>query len=720
MKDLKSQTKLMMITVMVAIIGLISPAAAGASEGEIDIAEMDLAGLLDNIVLSASKHEETLEEAPANVFIVTSQMIENYGCRNIGEALSLVPGIYITDDYSMSQVGVRGISPYGDWNSHVMVLIDGRPINEQYGGTSSIDMPGVDVANLDRIEVIKGPASSLYGSNAFFGIINLITKHPDTEQISLSSRYYSGTNTKGSVLHIYKRPSRDLSFNITASFYDQNGSELFFNEFSDPNNTDLLSLDEWGYNQFYTDAESFTAGVAKNKNTMENFSTHSTVNYKDWSLTLHSASLNTGIAHSMWGSLFNSPENRFTERMHFVDLGYRTSLADNFSLTSRLSYNYYNWADYVMYNYYSEEVAPDYLPGPIWKDNEFNSSVTSEVKFHWDINDRNTFIFGSEVQFHKISHESGETETDGETIVENAIPVENQESDGRIYNLYAQDEHSFSDKVKFVGGLHFNYYTYTTGKVMPKGALIVNPYENGTYKFIASQGFRSPTFYELTFDDGEFYYANSDLDPELIRSYEGIVSHRFAHGLSVDMAANFSQIDDLILLALVEASDPGHPGGDYLDEVQSFRNAGEMEGTSYELSIKRNPVYRLSGFANVTYQKIRIKDSEQSAAIYNSPKWLGNFGLTYQLVPNRYFASVRTRYIASRYLWDESILEAQTLVDLSLRARNLFGWLDVGLGVKNVLDADTFEPLGYDYAPSTRIQRPGRSLSFSLKTTREW
>jgi outer membrane receptor for ferrienterochelin and colicins len=141
-----------------------------------DIADLSLDSLLDNIVVAASKHEETLEESPANVFIVSQAMIDNYGCQTIGEALALVPGIYVTDDYSLAQIGVRGISTFGDWNSHVMLLIDGRSTSEQYGGTSNLEESGLSLDNIERIEVIKGPASSLYGSNVIYGLIDLTSR----------------------------------------------------------------------------------------------------------------------------------------------------------------------------------------------------------------------------------------------------------------------------------------------------------------------------------------------------------------------------------------------------------------------------------------------------------------------------------------------------------------------------------------------------------------
>ncbi|MEE8576576.1 MAG: TonB-dependent receptor plug domain-containing protein, partial [candidate division Zixibacteria bacterium] len=335
---------------------------------EIDIAQMDLQGLLDNVVVSASKHVETLEEAPANVFIITREMMDNYGCENIGEALSLAPGIYITDDYSVSLIGIRGISAFGDWNSHVKVLVDGRPTSEQYAGTNSIDVPGVDIDNLTRIEVIKGPSSSLYGSSAFFGIVNLITVHETEDQVSLANRYYSGTKARGHNVRLSRKFGEDLSLFITANWFDQIGSTLYFEEFSDPGDNTLWALDNDGLNQFYPDSASFTGGFARDRNTRQVLSTHSRIEWRDFSLILHLSHMNTGLPQSAWGSFFAHEANQYKERNHYVDLGYSKQVNDKVNLSTNLSYNYYTWSDHILYNYGEWEVAPDYLPGPIWTD----------------------------------------------------------------------------------------------------------------------------------------------------------------------------------------------------------------------------------------------------------------------------------------------------------------------------------------------------------------
>ena len=682
-----------------------------------NIADLDLENLLDEVVISASKHEETLEETPANVYIITSKTMAIYGCQSIADALTLVPGIYITDDYSYSQIGVRGLAFAGDWNSHVMLMIDGRPVLDQYSGSSSIDVSGLDISNIDRIEVVKGPASSLYGSNAFLGIVNLITKSENRNSAVLNNSYFENTRFTKNNLFLDYHFDNNIKFKLTGSWLDRGGNKLFFKEFSDMEDETLFALDEEGFNQFYLDSADFTGGYSDRRNTREAFFTHSTISWKNLALTVHAARQKNGVSSSFYGSVFNRPENHYDEYMAYADLIYFDHLTSNLELYTRLSVQHYHWKDHILYNYYAEEDSPDYLPGPVWIDEEHDQAYSAEARIRYDFNKSNTAILGTEVQFHEIRHESGEADTGGDDIVENIIPADNVEYNGEIFNLYFMDEHRFTNRIKAVGGLHFNYFTYTTGKVMPKAALVVKPYDKGTLKFIASRGFRSPSFYQLTFDDGDFFIGNPDLEPELISSYEVIAVQQFPYGFQADLSGNYSRISNLIIQKIIDTSDPAHFGGDYPEEISQHRNLGKIETKSLELSLRRNPIYKLSGYFNVTYQNVANLDDEQDDEPYNSPHWLANLGFAYQAIPGQMTLSLRTNYTSELTLWDGDKLEDQFSLDAFM---NLFGFwnvFDVTVGVTNILDNDNRAPLSYDYAPSNSIKRPGRSLYINLKTT---
>jgi len=128
-------------------------------------------------VFGASKFLQKVTDAPAAVSVVTARDIEIYGYRTLADIIRMAPGFNITYDRNYTYVGVRGFQRPGDYNSRVLVLVDGHRINDPiynmaYVGT---EFP-VDVELIDRVELIRGPSSSIYGTNAFFAVINVVTK----------------------------------------------------------------------------------------------------------------------------------------------------------------------------------------------------------------------------------------------------------------------------------------------------------------------------------------------------------------------------------------------------------------------------------------------------------------------------------------------------------------------------------------------------------------
>jgi outer membrane receptor protein involved in Fe transport len=128
-------------------------------------------------VYAASKHEQKISEAPASVTVVDSDEIEKYGYKSFADILRSVRGLYVTYDRNYSYLGIRGFNRPGDYNSRVLVLVNGHGVNENVFDSALLghEFP-LDVDLIDRVEVIRGPSSSIYGNNAFFGVINVITK----------------------------------------------------------------------------------------------------------------------------------------------------------------------------------------------------------------------------------------------------------------------------------------------------------------------------------------------------------------------------------------------------------------------------------------------------------------------------------------------------------------------------------------------------------------
>lgn len=145
-------------------------------------------------VSTASRLALTAAESPSTTYVVTSQEIKLYGLRSLGDILATMPGLYLTNDGYFSYIGIRGLGRSGDFNSRLLFLIDGIRANENISDAGFLGSDAlIDVESIERVEFATGPGSALYGNNAFFGVVNVITKGADrlrgiTAQFQLSNQ----------------------------------------------------------------------------------------------------------------------------------------------------------------------------------------------------------------------------------------------------------------------------------------------------------------------------------------------------------------------------------------------------------------------------------------------------------------------------------------------------------------------------------------------------
>lgn len=129
------------------------------------------------IVVTAARRPQKIREAPSTIDVITSEDIKKLGVLTLHEALRLLPGIDVRRMGVFNVISIRGIgSGLVDRSDRILLLVDGRRINSAWDGSFRGDIP---LTNVERIEVIRGPVSSLYGTNAFGGVINIITKSGD-------------------------------------------------------------------------------------------------------------------------------------------------------------------------------------------------------------------------------------------------------------------------------------------------------------------------------------------------------------------------------------------------------------------------------------------------------------------------------------------------------------------------------------------------------------
>ncbi|MCY1019123.1 TonB-dependent receptor plug domain-containing protein [Pyxidicoccus sp. MSG2] len=160
-----------------AVVALLSKAAPAVAQEEKPLSERSLEELMATPVVTPTKEPRRVREAPAIISVVTREDIRQWGFTSVGEALQLVPGLYCTHDYLAADCGVRGITGgQRGYSKNLKVMVDGQPVSFRSDTTNLLGPELLPIDLVERIEVVRGPASAVYGANAFFGVVNIITR----------------------------------------------------------------------------------------------------------------------------------------------------------------------------------------------------------------------------------------------------------------------------------------------------------------------------------------------------------------------------------------------------------------------------------------------------------------------------------------------------------------------------------------------------------------
>src|SRR5262249_38946441 len=221
-----------------AVLTLCLLAAGGARAQQLpeDLTQLPLEQLMAiDLVYGASRHEQRVTEAPSFVSVITSGDIERYGYRTLADVLRSVHGFYTTYDRNYTYLGVRGFSRPSDYNSRFLLLVDGHRVNDNFYGAAFVGTEEIlDVELIDRVEVIRGPSSSLYGTSAFFAVVNVITrKRSDVPrlQVSAADASYGTPAGRATWAHTF---AAGPSVVASGSAYNSAGQSLFFKEYDNP------------------------------------------------------------------------------------------------------------------------------------------------------------------------------------------------------------------------------------------------------------------------------------------------------------------------------------------------------------------------------------------------------------------------------------------------------------------------------------------------------
>lgn len=216
----------------VLVAGLAPGVAYGqAGDAKQPVDDLDLVKLLNVEVSTATKTSESLADAPAVITVVTQDDIHRWGYRSVGEVLSHCVGFYIVDDHIMPNAGVRGMTGgLGAESGVIKVMIDGRSVAYRTTSGNWLGVELVPLESIKQIEIIRGPASALYGADAFLGVVNIITIPPDQSRPVRVRTFtgFSGSNLSEQIDAAVagKSGSFDYLFGTAAEYGSRSGLQM--------------------------------------------------------------------------------------------------------------------------------------------------------------------------------------------------------------------------------------------------------------------------------------------------------------------------------------------------------------------------------------------------------------------------------------------------------------------------------------------------------------
>lgn len=635
-----------------------------------DLSIEELMNIEVDVVYSASKFRQKVNEAPSSVTIITAEEIRRYGYRTLADILRSVRGFFTTYDRSYTYVGVRGFARPGDFNTRILLIVDGHRLNDNIYDSATFGAEFImDVDLIDRVEISRGPGSSLWGSNAFFAVVNIVSRTgADLAGAELSGEAGSFDTYKGRV-SLGARDPRGIDAVLSESILSSHGDRLYFPVFDERNSLADPRANNGGYanNADFERSRSFLSKIASGNLTVA-------AAYGDRT---------KGIPTSASGIDFNDPDNRTMDGRGYIDAQYARSLGSERDVTLHFYYDYYRHdASYL----YSGVVNKDWSYGSWWG-GEGRFSIWTRGSHH--------LVMGAERQDNRRQDQ-------GNADQEPYVLYLDDSRRSRTWAAYIQDELTVLPSLILNAGVRYDHTSTFGGTYNPRLAAIVRMDEQDTFKLLYGSAFRAPNVYELYYASSAVsppMASNPDLHPEEIDTYEAVYEHFYDPQFRLTLSGYYYRIRDLI----VQRSDLF---------ALTFENLDVAEGRGVEAELERRWTSGLQGRASYAFQ--RAIDGRTGTTLPNSPRHLAKLALSIPLFADRWLIGMEQQYTSKRKALDDGYLDAYFLTNISVLFRNASRSLELSATVYNLFDEGYSDPVAIEFVPVYAVRQNGRTARVKM------
>ncbi len=614
------------------------PLPAAEGEPTRSAAVASAAEVEEDVVVGAAKREQSLGNVASAVTVISADRLRRFGYRTVAEALRGVAGVFIDDDHITSRVGIRGLQELGDFNTRILVLVDGATVNEPWDQFVGLDwdLP-VTIDDVERIEVIRGPVSSVYGTNAFFGIINIITRGA-AESPRAWGRVSASTFSEVAEAAGFAQGDVDHQLRGTVAALYRGGETITRDV--DPNigPTPLADGMVGWHGALVGTYEGGFAQIRAYRRIRE-------------------------LTYAPYDTAPGSHDTRNFDTQILAEGGYAHTYGQ-LALTVRGYVNRYQFDDFLA------SATPGQSP---FQDTGDSFWYGAEVRGRYAIlpGELLGLTAGSEVTHQHTRSQSHYQDLSG-------MPVDITQ-DFNLGGIYAEVDAKPVSWLAATGGVRYDGNDVLDNRVSPRAALFLSQGNDYGLKLLYAEGFRNPSAYEAFFHDEVSFVKPGHIDSETIRSYESVLWGRPLPGLSLRLSAFRWETNDRI------------GQGDALDGsgLIQFQNLGSLTSTGLELEGSYRTSSGWFAFGGGDYADVAAPGTTDEPT--NAPAFTGSAGVSTPKLWGALHLSTELLYVGAQ---QTRAIDAVAMAPIDADA--WLGWnavvyvpdvhrFDITVGVRNLI-----------------------------------
>ena len=616
-------------------------------------------------VRAASKSLLSVDEAPASVTVITREELQSFGYQTLAEAVQAVRGVFLSNDRVYTYIGIRGFSPAGDLNTRIAILWDGHVMNDVWAGQgfAARDLD-VDLNEIDRIEVIRGPGSALYGTGALFAAINCVPRD------SLGDKHVEGTVAAGGQGGVSARATGSMkgeaaSILLSAAGFTAKGAEV--TDFPEGGLVNGIDGERSIGASMRAKAGGFTLSAKWNQRRKE-------------------------IPNSALGATFGVPGTKYADARGFAELRYEKDFS-RVSIGARLSYDASRFRGVYAVSEGTEAIRYDQdIGGGDWLGLELRARIR--------LFGENFLTVGFEGQGSQLFQNSYNNAA--------TLPVDTRQR--LLLSGYVLDEWRLHPRLFVQGGVRIDKYLDLDAlPVSPRLGIVGKPYNSGVSKLVIGQAFRAPNIYELYFqDNGRSLIAAGALGPETILTFEAEHNHDLTQELRLTASGFYNLINNLV----VTNTDPGPPQCGSSSAPIGCERYGNSPNQISALGAEAQVRWQPGRFTLVeaTYSFVNLHDPNSTTPTVDVQLHLASMRALVPLYEGLVRLSGQLTYQSPRKAGTQSSLL------LSFGLAGEYGFLRYFAGVQNLLDSTVALPVGSE-AGDSLVPQYGRSFLIQVSAS---